>query len=87
MLAAGAIRDDLQAHLALARVGEEPRSSTPISLPVRTTGKSYEPATARASSFRFEPAKQELTVGPDLARARPAGRPPRFYLASKGAMP
>ena len=36
MLAAGVIRDDLQAHLALARVGEQPRSSTPISLPVRT---------------------------------------------------
>ncbi len=36
VLAAGVIRDDLQAHLALARVGEQPPSSTPISLPVRT---------------------------------------------------
>jgi hypothetical protein len=31
VLAAGLIRDDLQAHLALARVGEQPPSSTPIS--------------------------------------------------------
>ena len=37
VLAAGLIRDDLQAHLALARVGEQPPSSTPTSLPVRTT--------------------------------------------------
>jgi hypothetical protein len=36
VLAAGLIRDDLQAHLALARVGEQPPSSTPTSLPVRT---------------------------------------------------
>jgi hypothetical protein len=32
----GVIRDYLQAHLALARVGEQPPSSTPTSLPVRT---------------------------------------------------
>ena len=37
VLAAGVIRDDLQAHLALARVGEQPPSSTPTSLPVRTS--------------------------------------------------
>jgi hypothetical protein len=36
VLAAGLIRDDLQAHLALARVGERPPSPTPTSLPVRT---------------------------------------------------
>jgi hypothetical protein len=36
VLAAGLIRDDLQAHLALARVSEQPPSSTPTSLPVRT---------------------------------------------------
>jgi hypothetical protein len=36
VLAAGLICDDLQAHLALARVGERPPSSTPTSLPVRT---------------------------------------------------
>jgi len=36
VLAAGLIRDDPQAHLALARVGEQPPSSTPTSLPVRT---------------------------------------------------
>ena len=59
-----------------------PPSSSALSL--WTTRKSYEPATARASSFRFEPAKQELTVGPDLTCARPGGWPPRSYLASKG---
>jgi uncharacterized repeat protein (TIGR01451 family) len=42
VLAAGLIRDDLQAHLALARVGEQPPSSTPTSLPVRTTRDSYD---------------------------------------------
>jgi hypothetical protein len=36
VLAAGLIRDDLQAYLALARVGEQPPSLTPTSLPVRT---------------------------------------------------
>jgi hypothetical protein len=35
----GLIRDDLQAHLALARVGEQPPSSTPTSLPVREPGE------------------------------------------------
>ena len=39
MLAAGLIRNDLQAHLTLARVGEQPPSSTPTSLPVRTRTK------------------------------------------------
>jgi hypothetical protein len=36
VLAAGLIRDNLQTHLVLARVGEQPPSSTPTSLPVRT---------------------------------------------------
>ena len=36
VLAAALIRDNLQAHLALARVGEQPPSSTPTSLPVWT---------------------------------------------------
>ena len=36
VLAAGLIREDLQADLALARVGKQPPSSTPTSLPVRT---------------------------------------------------
>jgi hypothetical protein len=36
VLAAGLIRDNLQAHLAPARVGEQPPSSTPTPLPVRT---------------------------------------------------
>ena len=40
MLAAGLIRDDLQAHTAPARVGEQRPYSTPTSLPVRTTSKS-----------------------------------------------
>ena len=40
VLAAGVIRDDVQAHLAVARVGEQPPSSTPTSLPVWTTSKS-----------------------------------------------
>jgi hypothetical protein len=36
VLAAGPIRDNRQAHLAPARVGEQPPSSTPTPLPVRT---------------------------------------------------
>jgi hypothetical protein len=36
VLAAGLISRELQAHLALARPGEQPPSSTPTSLPVRT---------------------------------------------------
>ena len=36
MLTAGLIRDNLQAHLAPARVGKQPPSSTPTSLPVWT---------------------------------------------------
>jgi hypothetical protein len=36
VLAAGLIRANPQAHLALARVGEQPPSSTPTWLPVRT---------------------------------------------------
>jgi len=36
VLTAGLIRANLQPHLALARVGEQPPSSTPTSLPVRT---------------------------------------------------
>jgi hypothetical protein len=32
MLAGSPIRGDLQAHLALARVAEQPRTSTPASL-------------------------------------------------------
>jgi hypothetical protein len=44
VLAAGLIRDDLRAHLALAPVGEQPPSSTPASLPVRTiSGTELEP--------------------------------------------
>ena len=52
MLAAGVIRDDLQAHLALARVGEQPPSSTPTSLPVRTTSTSTTAASSRCCSSR-----------------------------------
>ena len=37
MLAAGLIGDNPQAHLALARVGEQPHSWKPTSLPVRTS--------------------------------------------------
>ena len=58
VLAAGVIRDDLQAHLALARVGEQPPSSTPTSLPVRTIGSSE-----RAGS-------DEMTARPGQATAR-----------------
>jgi len=36
VLTAGLIRDNLQAHLAPAPVGEQPPSSTPASLPVRS---------------------------------------------------
>ena len=50
VLAAGLIRDNLQAHLAPARVGEQPPSSTPTSLSVRTTFHHL----ARAASRRRE---------------------------------
>jgi len=40
VLAAGLIRDNLQAHLSLARVGKQPPSSTPTSLPVWTSSDS-----------------------------------------------
>jgi hypothetical protein len=40
VLAASLTRDNLQAHLAPARVGEQPPSSTPTSLPVRTRSTS-----------------------------------------------
>ena len=40
VLTAGLIRDNLQAHLALARMGEQPPSSAPTSLPVWTTAGS-----------------------------------------------
>ena len=36
MLTVGLIRDKLQAHLALSRVGKQPPSSAPTSLPVWT---------------------------------------------------
>jgi hypothetical protein len=48
VLAASLTRDNLQAHLAPARVGEQPPSSTPTSLPVRTSSDSA--AFARAST-------------------------------------
>ena len=38
VLAAGLLREDLQAHLPLARVGEQPPASTPASLLVQTGG-------------------------------------------------
>ena len=59
MLTAGLIRDNLQAHLALARVGEQPPSSAPTSLPVWTTRGSHEPAVGPFARFRFGPAEQE----------------------------
>jgi hypothetical protein len=40
VLAAGLIRDNLHAHLAPARVGEQPPSPTPTPLPVRTRSSS-----------------------------------------------
>ena len=49
MLAAGLIRDNLKAHLALARVGEQPPSSTPTSLPVWTISGTTTAYQARAS--------------------------------------
>jgi hypothetical protein len=61
LLAAGLIRDELQALLALARVGEQPSSSTPTSLPVRTMTDSYEPATG--------------CVGPSGSSRRSGSRP------------
>jgi len=85
VLAAGLIRDDLQAHLALARVGEQPPASTPTSLPVRTTRDSHEPAMGGRRRFRFEPTEREPTSGSRFDRPRPAGRRPCSRSASRGA--
>ena len=52
MLAAGLIRDNLQAHLAPARVGEQPPSSTPTSLPVRTKRESAATSKGRLPTAR-----------------------------------
>jgi hypothetical protein len=71
VLAAGLIRANLQAHLALARVDEQPPSSTPTSLPVRTKGSSLGaglPWPARDTSFSSVPIASALT---SLASAQP----------------
>ncbi len=59
VLAAGLIRDDLRARLALARVGEQPPSSTPSSLPVRT--KSTTPAGGGLRHFRSAMGERQST--------------------------
>jgi hypothetical protein len=66
VLAASLRGDNLPAHLALARVGEQPPSSTPTSLPVRTTRGSDEPAAARAGRFWFDPAERDRSLGLDM---------------------
>ena len=46
-------RDDLQAHLTLARVGEQPPSSTPTSLPVWTTAGTAKSRIGTRRDFRI----------------------------------
>ena len=79
VLAAGLIRDNLQAHLALARVGEQPPSSTPTSLPVRTTRGSAPRFAGRPALHRHEtyrnPGEGEWTPVAQCARSeRPTRR-------------
>ena len=78
VLAAGLIRDDLQAHLALARVGEQPPSSTPTSLPVRTKRSSAYRGSDEMSAPRWPSSSQAIEIAaivgavPAYARRRPA---------------
>ena len=62
MLTAGLIRDIPQAHLALARVGEQPPSSAPTSLPVWTISTTDVEARCATPAPRAGPA-----VGNDRA--------------------
>jgi hypothetical protein len=64
VLAASLRRDNLQAHLTLARVGEQPPSSTPTSLPVRTIS-----TTGRASAPRPPPPFPKSSI-PQAGRRR-----------------
>ena len=69
VLAAGVIRDDLQAHLALARVGEQPPSSTPTSLPVRTSwGTRPSCRSASPRNACRSPARERRTPPPPTPR-------------------
>ena len=63
VLAAGLIRDNLQAHLALARVGEQSPSSTPTLLPVRT---SWGTTVRRPQSWPFH---RSLRIGGSTSSA------------------
>jgi hypothetical protein len=66
VLAAGLIRDNLQAHLALACAGEQPPSSTPTPLPVRTistTNRTSPRRATRPSPNRSSVSAVSFTVG------------------------
>ena len=83
MLAPGLIRDDLQTHLALARLGKQPPSSTPISLPVRTNCKS-EPENEVGRRVGIGVAEVEANQ-PGAVRVAFAARGSRFAIALTGA--
>ena len=81
-LAAGLIREDLQAQLALARVGEQPPSSTPTQLLVRTRR-----ATPTRSCASFSSARKQKPYSAESSAD--AARPPRFvrFLQADAADP
>ena len=66
MLAGGLIRDNLQAHLTLARVCGQPRSSTPTPLPVRTKPSSTCGAAGETSASPGDPVEQLALVTLEL---------------------
>jgi hypothetical protein len=75
VLARGLIRDNPQAHLALARVGEQPPSSTPTWLPVRTSSDSA--AFARASTTALAGEGRAAGIARTTKSANTTARTPR----------
>jgi hypothetical protein len=77
VLAAGPIRDDPQALPALARVGEQPPPSTPVSLPVRTSSHNAAFTRASTTALAGEGRATEITrasvVGAELHMHRDGG--------------
>ena len=70
VLALGLIRGEVQAHLAVAPVAEQPLSSTPTSLPVWTNTRSDPPTAARScspSTSSRHRSEWSRLVGPDSA--------------------
>jgi hypothetical protein len=69
VIAAGQIRADPQACMAVAHVDEQPPAITPASLPMGTSN-SYEPTDGGARRFRFELPEQEAPPGFEILIAR-----------------